>query len=255
MNAIAKVERPSVMMFLTEPGRAVLDLGKLWSMRHILEEAPPGDGHPVMVLPGFMTGDSATFILRKFIKKCGYKAVPWGLGRNLGQFEDPAVIYEQLQRLNDQYGEKISLVGWSLGGVYAREVARNYPDNIRCVVTLGSPFGGVTEDNNAAWLFELIHGKKVTDINSNFLKDLHLPPPVPSTAIYTKSDGVVAWQHCRDEYMNGHSENIEIRGSHWGLGHNPAALICIADRLSQKEDKQWQKFDPQGWARGMFPNL
>ncbi len=250
-----QVSNPSMLLLITEPGRALIELGKYFNQKEILDNAPIGDGHPVVVLPGFMTSDKSTFLLRKFIRECGYACKKWGLGRNLGQYEDPMVIAEPIQKVYEQYGQKVSLIGWSLGGIYAREVARHFPEAIRQVITLGSPFQGVTKTNNAKWLYELIHNKKVSDINPDLLKDMHLTPPVPCTAIYSKSDGVVPWQYCMEEATAGvKAQNIEVKGSHWGLGYNPAVLLCIANRLAQSP-KEWQPFKPQGRQRLLYPSL
>lgn len=249
---IPDVKRPSPLLWALEPARALVDLGTYFTNRFACGTLTKGDGHPVMVLPGFLTTDLSTRLLRQFIGDLGYAAEPWGLGRNLGQFENPHDIYPRISELLDIYGEPISLVGWSLGGVYAREIARHYPNEIRQVITLGSPFGGITGDNNAKWIFELIHQKSVEDIDPTLIKDILTPPPVPCTAIYTKRDGVVPWKYCRELTTNKTTQNVEINGSsHIGLGHNKAVQYCLADRLVQ-DKADWKLFDPVGRERGWY---
>ena len=142
------------------------------------------------------------------------------------------------------------MIGWSLGGVYARELARRTPNYVRSVITLGSPFSGDPHANNAWRLYERVSQRKVEDWPDR--DRMKTPPPVPATAIFTRSDGIVAWQGCL-ERDGPTSENIEVEGSHCGLGHNPLALYAIADRLAQREGR-WKKFERTGMRRLIFPD-
>ena len=151
-------------------------------------------------------------------------------------------MQERLAELYARHGRKVSVVGWSLGGIFARELARRAPDQVRAVITLGSPFAGAPKASNAWRLYERASERKVEDWPGR--EQMKLPPPVPSTAIYSRTDGIVAWQGCL-EREGPTSENIEIEGSHCGLGHHPAALWAIADRLAQPEDG-WRPFDRSG---------
>ncbi len=245
---------PSKLLLFTEGGRAAIELGLYAATRKILNNAPKGDGHPVLVLPGFMTSDRSTILLRKFIRDLGYDVKKWDMGLNLGGPEYAFKIADRVEEISAECNAKVSLVGWSLGGVYAREVARQRPDDVRQVITLGSPFGGIFEKNNARWFYDFLHGPKGLDISQELLKDILLPPPVPSTAIFTKEDGVVNWQHCIERQESDTTQNVQIGGSHFGLGHNPSALYCIADRLS-KDINEWERFNPQGMLRYLYPNF
>lgn len=245
---------PSKFLLFTEGGRAAIEFGKYTFSNKLLEDAPRGDEHPVLVLPGFMTSDRATYFLRNFISKQGYTALKWEMGLNLGGPEYAFKVADRLEEIYKIYNQKVSIVGWSLGGVYAREVARQKPEMARQVIALGSPFSGIFEKNNARWFYDFLHGPKGMDISEDLLKDILIPPPVPSTAVYTKGDGVVNWEHCIERIENETTQNVEIKGSHFGLGHNPSALYCIADRLSQSE-KNWKKFKPEGKAKKLYPNL
>jgi pimeloyl-ACP methyl ester carboxylesterase len=151
--------------------------------------------------------------------------------------------------LQDTYkrtGQKVSLIGWSLGGVYARELAKEFPDAVRCVITLGSPFSGPPKATNAWRIYELASGHDIDAQHEQF--DLHVAPPVPTTSIYSRSDGIVAWKASMQDASYGHerSENIEVVASHMGLGVNPSAWWAIADRLAQPE-RGWRPFDRSGF--------
>ncbi|OJJ20600.1 hypothetical protein BKI52_15185 [marine bacterium AO1-C] len=241
-----EVKRPAKVLFWSEIGRASVGLGAYFMSLPMLQLMPQGDNHPVLVIPGFMSTDRTTSPLRFYLKSRNYVPYRWQLGRNLANFyEIEEKVYERLLELKSKHGRKVSIVGWSLGGVYAREIARRHPDAVRQVITLGSPFGGITGDNNIEWLYELATGRKVTEVDhipKDVLESIPKPTPVPTTAIYSKSDGVVAWQHCMEKEEGPITENVEVFGSHIGLGHNPAVLACIAERLSQPEEK-WKRFN------------
>ena len=156
----------------------------------------------------------------------------------------------RLEDLAGRYGRKVSLVGWSLGGVYARELARRQPALVRQVITLGSPFANEPKASNAWRLYETMSGRQVDDWPEREV--MKTPPPVPSTAIYTRTDGIVAWQGCREQ-KSATTENIEVEGSHCGLGHNPVVLYAIADRLALAEG-DWWPFDRSGVRSFLYPN-
>jgi len=238
------ITRPSSLLLMLE-SRAILELGLCFTAVPILQNLanfPKGDGHPVLVLPGFTASDLSTKVLRSFLTELGYEAYPWRLGRNLAQYEELEILmHERVHWLRKRYKRKVSLIGWSLGGVYAREIAREMPDDIRQVITLGSPFAGIREDNNAEWIYEILTGRKIQDISPELIERTIKPPPVPTTAIFSRSDGVVSWKCCIEQEEGPTTENIEVLGSHCGLGHNPMVLMHIAERLAQPEG-QWKPF-------------
>ena len=233
---------PSRELFLLEM-RAGAELGAFFATAGLLRMAPKGDGHPVLVLPGLAASDVSTKLLRTYLRDRGYRAHGWKMGANHGP--RPGVEERMQQRLADlyqRYGRKVSVIGWSLGGVYARELARNAPDQVRSVITLGSPFSGRPRGSNAWKLFEYVSETKVE--HWHVLRNIRTPPPVPSTAIFTRTDGIVAWRGCM-EHQTELTENIEVEGSHCGLGHNPLVLYAVADRLAQAEDS-WKPFQRTG---------
>lgn len=244
-NGQHKAKRPSLFWLATEVGRAVTELGISTPYRKFFHKNHEGDGHPVLVLPGFMASDISTGPLRNFIDKLGYQSYGWEMGRNTAKVKMLYVLMDRLDEIYEQHGQEVTLIGWSLGGVYARQIAKEKKDKVRQVITLGSPFRGISEPNNATWLYNLIsNGKRVVDLDPNLLEDLPKPPPVPTTSIYTKQDGVVPWEMCMEEFESKIHQNIQVRGSHLGLGVNATVLKIIADRLQYyKED--WVHFQSQ----------
>jgi len=213
---------------------------------------PRGDGQPVLILPGLTAGDSSTVSMRRFLKAKGYPTYGWKMGVNLGP--RPGVeqgLIDLVTNLADKYERKISIVGWSLGGIYARQLGKMKPDLIRQVISLGSPFGGDRRATNAWRVYESVSGQKSTDGHHHMGGAISAPPPVPTTAIYSKTDGICAWQNCI-EVKTDIAENIEVRGSHCGLGHLPSAVYAVADRLALPEG-QFKPFDRSGLRAAIYP--
>ncbi|MEO0789649.1 MAG: alpha/beta hydrolase, partial [Bacteroidota bacterium] len=250
------VGRPSLFWLLTEGSRAATELGFFIPYQRFLASRNIGDQHPVLVLPGFMASDRSTMPLRKFLTRSGYVPHGWDLGRNTAKVEFLSPLLDKLESVYETQGVKVSLIGWSLGGVFARQLAKARPELVRQVITLGSPFKGISQPNNIAWLYNLIsRGKRVREIDPILIEDIPLPPPVPTTAIYTKEDGIVPWQHCLEEEDEIH-QNIQVRGSHTGLGVNPSVLEIIADRLLHKREN-WVHFRERNAIKDLlfYPSL
>ena len=248
-----KGKRPSMFWLATEPGRALSELGALMLFERFQKYNNFGDGHPVLVLPGFMATDKSTKKLRRVVQQAGYEVHPWELGRNVAKVKFLEHLLGKVDVIHTEYRQKISIVGWSLGGVYARQLAKARPDIIRQVITLGSPFQGIDQPNNVAWVYNLINGgkKRASDIGDDLLADIPHPPPVPSTAIYTKEDGVVPWKLCMEKEETAIHQNIQVRGSHLGLGVNPAVLEIILDRL-QYTQEDWVHFRASNILKDLF---
>ena len=249
------VKPPSRLMALLE-ARVPYELGAMLLSVPWLWQAPYGDGHPVLVLPGFTAGDNSTLPMRTFLKSRGYAVYGWTLGVNWGQDIDPTAggpserLQHRLRNLHLQYNRKVSLVGWSLGGLYARELARIMPEDVRMVITLASPFYETNKASRLVTLYEFVNQRSADDISPILRERMQASPPVPTTSIYSRTDGVADWRSCV-EPAGELSENIEIEGSHMGLGFNPLALWAIADRLAQDEDN-WQPFRRDGFRRIMY---
>ena len=246
------VAAPSRALLLMEL-RAIPELfGFTLSWPTLAAISPRGDGQPVMVLPGLVTSDRATAPLRSLLSTLGYPTKGWDLGRNYGPL--PGVedgMKARLAALAEKHGRKVSLIGWSLGGIYARQLAKMMPDHVRQVITLGSPFNGDPRATNAWRVYQFASGHKVDDRDRHMGGAISAPPPVPTTAIYSRTDGVCNWRTCI-ETVSDIAENIEVKSSHCGLGHDPAAAYAIADRLAQKED-DWAPFDRRGLRTFLYP--
>lgn len=228
----------------------MLELGASAATAPFLRRMPHGDGHPVLILPGFLAGDRSTVPLRHVLRGQGYAAHGWRQGRNVGPTVDTVDgLTERFREIHARYGQPISLIGWSLGGIYARRLALRWPDRVRQVITLGSPFRMQPGDRNTV-------SDTYRRINPDHSPqaprpDVATPLAVPTTAIYTRSDGIVQWFHCIEQIGPGR-ENIEVRGSHSGLGFNPAATFAISDRLAQPAD-DWHAFSPPLALRQLYP--
>lgn len=231
---------------------------ELWSVLPswpALMRAPTGDGHSVIVFPGLSASDGSTLPLRGYLQNLGYDVSGWNQGHNFGP---RAGILETAKRqVMDTFevtGQAVSLVGWSLGGIYARELAKLMPAQVRSVITLGTPFAGSHKSTNAWRLYELTSGRDILRETEQF--DLPTPPPVPTTSIFSRTDGIVAWPASLQapSDLNLCTENIEVFASHIGLGLNPSAWWAVADRLAQAPG-QWKAFDRSGRVQRMiFPD-
>jgi pimeloyl-ACP methyl ester carboxylesterase len=253
MSATARAQRPPSKTLMLLEGRALQEFGAFLGALPLLSFAPKGDGHPVLVLPGLVASDTSTRPLRSFLKSRGYAVSGWKQGRNLGLRDGVQdSMLDLLREMNETHRRKVSLVGWSLGGIYARQLAKLMPDRVRSVITLGSPFAGSPKATNAWQVYEMASGKRADDAEPQFGGSLAETPPVPTTAIYSRTDGICAWQGCM-ETPSAHSENIEVESSHCGMGHHPAVVYAVADRLAQPEGA-WAPFDRSGWRSMVYPD-
>lgn len=252
MSATAKLRPPSKTLMFLE-GRAIHEFGVFLGALPLLSFAPRGDGHPVLVLPGLVASDMSTRPLRAFLNNRGYAAHGWRQGRNFGLRDGVReAMVHLVQELNDSHGRKVSLVGWSLGGLYARQLAKMMPERVRSVITLGSPFAGPARSTNAWRVYELASGHRADEEDPRFGSRLAEPPPVPTTAIFSRTDGICAWQGCMEK-TSPKSESIEVESSHCGMGHHPAVVYAVADRLAQPEGN-WQPFHRSGWRAIVYPD-
>jgi len=249
-----KIEKPLLFWLMTEGGRAMIEYGSYFPYHFLKKREKMGDSHSVLVLPGFMASDYSTRPLRRFLKRIGYAPYGWEIGRNLGKETYIGDLIEKVEELIQQNNQKVSIIGWSLGGVFARQIAKQKPQLIRQIITLGSPFRGLSKPNHAAWVYKFItNGRSAKDMDPVLLNDIPNPAPVPTTAIYSKEDGVVPWQTCMEENESDIHQNVQVRGSHFGLGVNPTVLEIIADRLRYEEDN-WVHFKPDSRMKEMmFP--
>ncbi|WP_201492365.1 esterase/lipase family protein [Rubrivivax sp. A210] len=242
------VSAPGPWHMLLE-ARAPWEYAAMLAAAPFLARLPAGDGHPVLVFPGLGAADFSTLAMRNFLRDRGYTPYPWQQGFNFGPRHGVLeACRERLRHIHDRHGERVSLIGWSLGGIYARELAKEQPGHARCVITLGSPFAGHPRSTNAWRFYEMVSGQAVHD--HELAAQVKRPPACPTTSIYSKTDGVVSWQ-CSLNDPAPHTENIEVHASHIGMGMNPLAMYAIADRLAQ-DPQAWRPFDLKGARRWFY---
>lgn len=250
-----KARRRKNWLAATEPVRAAMSVATLLAGAPFLRFAPRGEPHPVLVLPGLMASDASTGLLRSWLRRMGYPVVGWELGRNRGPTQEIIeALPPLLERLAGQHSAPVSIIGQSLGGIYARRLAVRAPQHVRQVISLGSPFRMVERPLDAS------PGARAFQRYSR----LHAPRrisrgaisgvlPVPSTSVYSRWDGVVDWRACLQP-EGPTSENIPVYASHLGMGLDPAVLWVVADRLAQPVGS-WRPFTaPSRWGLGaLFP--
>ena len=244
--------RPWIGLYLSEPARGLAQFAGLALAAPWLSTAPRGDGHGVLVLPGFLASDSSTAVLRWYLGWLGYAVRGWNLARNLGPTDE---VLDQLPRslaaVAEESGRPVSLIGWSLGGVYARELARQRPDLARQVITLASPFAlSDSRESRAHRVYER-HARRHAQGRLPTREQRARPLDVPSTAVYSRWDGIVSWPTCTEPETNLH-ENVEVRCGHLGFGVDPATLWLIADRLAVPPAGR-RRFRPPPALRLLYP--
>ncbi|HTZ27309.1 MAG TPA: hypothetical protein VMC83_25165 [Streptosporangiaceae bacterium] len=248
-----RVSGPPARHYLTEPARGIAGLAFLPLAAPWLATAPRGGGHGVLVVPGFLATDTSTALLRRFLRWLGYDVCGWDLGRNLGPTD---AVLDGLPRalaaLAARTGGPVSVLGWSLGGIYARELARQHPGQVRDVITLGSPFA-LTDprQSRADGAYRRRRHLHADGTRVPTPEQVGRPIAVPSTAVYSRRDGIVSWQACVEPETAQH-ENVEVWCGHLGFGADPATLWLIADRLATPAGR-WRPFRPPPLLRRLYP--
>jgi hypothetical protein len=222
-------QKPPASLHFTEPLRSFMETVRGFIFLILAKKENIGKGQLVMVVPGLLSSDISTVVLRKYLIKKGYQVLGWGLGINLGHLDVLPTFSKNIQTLAKEQDQKISLIGWSMGGLFVREMSHQLPDYIGKVITIGSPFANVYAPNNARWVYDLLN----EETEANHLMAARLPQAtsMPSVAIYSKSDGIVPWQACKESVDTELHRNIEVKSSHFGMGANPAVLTAILQSL------------------------
>jgi hypothetical protein len=233
MESLALKPPPAILLAL-EPLRAISDY--FAGLAPLSEPLPRGDGHPVLIFPGLGVSGYATEGLRERLRELNYEVHDWEQGVNqwpdadFDRFLD--LLSEQLKQIYDRNSRTVSLIGWSLGGVYARELAKKHPELVRQAITLATPFADQPNSTHAGWLFTLLNGG-VSPMDEALLRRLSIGPLVPCTSVYSPSDGIVGWAGCVGTESEYH-RNIEVDNvSHWGMIHNPEVLRVVARLLAE----------------------
>ena len=228
------------MTDLKEPGpfhvfremRLPFDFASLPLRAINLNNAPRGNGEPVLVLPGYLLDDNSTWVIRAYLDYLGYDVRGWGLGFNRGKVRKlAAALTDQLEEMMARDGKSVRLVGQSLGGIIAREIARQRPYLVDRIITLGSPVVGGPKYTAFSNFYRMLTGDHVDNVEQLIKERNRVPIQTPITAIYSRSDGVVAWQACIDDH-SPNVEHVEVSSSHGGMGVNGIVLEIIAERLA-----------------------
>jgi hypothetical protein len=249
-----RMQPPSLVNTFFEAAWLALEVVSLPLTKSMLRgEVPDGDGSPVLVLPGILNNDVMTAPLRGFIEELGYKTYAWDGGLNIGFSKNTAKhLADRLNKIYRDTGKKVALVGHSLGGIYARELAREFPEKVSKVITMGSAFGvdnelrAITPALRLVFHASALNNPAATD--QAIIKRSLIPPPVPTTSIFSRADGLVDWHACLNPKAR-RAENIEVQGGHVGVFMNPGALLALADRLAEPVNG-WKPFDPSKYNLG-----
>ncbi|PKH42098.1 Alpha/beta hydrolase family protein [Nocardioides alpinus] len=211
--------------------RAALDAARLVGATPRLVSAPRGDGHLVVDIPGWKAPEISGAPLRYYLRRLGYDARGWGFGTNTGSVRrDIERLAAQVVELVEEKGAPASLVGWSLGGVIAREVARRHPDAVDRVITYGTPVGGPMHTTVAR---AYNRGPDNDGHRESRRLDESNPIRVPLTIMFSRQDGIVSWQACLD-HSSPMAEHVEISSTHLGMGFDPDVWAIVADRLARR---------------------
>lgn len=255
---MAQTAKPPSALYTLLEGRALLEAAILPAFLPVLQGTPRGDGHPVLLVPGFTAGDATMVGLRMFLRSRGYAVETWGFGRNTGfKLKFSQALEQKVRFMHHRHKRKVSLVGWSLGGVYSFFTAHAAPECIRTVISLGSPMRFSVDDMKVPLAVQALYRYfahpmgPVAHLANTRSKVLREPPPVPSTCVYSEGDGVVPAESARMETDDPLHENLWVPGSHIGLGFNAAVMWILADRLSQAEGK-WKPFEPTGIVGSLY---
>ena len=249
----AHVGAPHALTSLLE-GRGLLEMALLPVSLPLLIEAPVGDGHPVLLVPGFMASEASLIALKLFLQNKGYDVHTWGLGRNMGfRSKHANALPQKIRYLHHITGKKVSLVGWSLGGVFSMYGAQNALECVRSIITLGSPVSVETTGSQSPNLVKALYRM----VSHRLGASAHMMQPrakvmrerrrlaIPTSCLYSLSDGVVPPQEATIDGDPAMHENIQVPGSHIGLGFNGIVLAIVAERLAQP-DNEWMPFTAQG---------
>jgi pimeloyl-ACP methyl ester carboxylesterase len=221
-----EIKKPSLFLHFTEVIRAAYEWMKGLIFLSTIATQKIEKKQTILVVPGLLSTDLSTFVLRRYLQKLGYKVSGWEMGRNLGRFESVGKLTEKVAVMAAQNQQKIILIGWSMGGILIREVSKTRPDLVQQVITIGSPFANVLAPNWAKWVFDLLN--KGIVIDQQVLAQLPKSTIVPTTALYSKLDGIVPWQACMETTEDSTHQNIEVSSSHFGMGANPQVMTVVA---------------------------
>ena len=213
--------------------RSVVEWTTMFGLYHLIPKRKKGNNKPVLLMPPYLGNDHSTRFVRKYLKSLGFKTYKWDLGVNTINSKYIPKLVEKLDEIYDKHQEKVSLVGWSGGGIFAKIIANRFPDKVEQLITIGSPVWGVHNMKTPlVRTLEFFRGKSLKERNRKILEELEKIPKVPITCIYTRTDGLVPWKNCLEaETFRSDIKNVEVFGSHMGLGANASVLVTVANSL------------------------
>ena len=264
----ANIPPPPLFNVLLET-RAVTEWTSMFWLYPFIPKHKSKKSKPILLMPPYLGNDSSTIFVRKYLKSIGFKTYKWDLGVNMINSKSLPKLIEKLDEIYEKHQEKVSLVGWSGGGLFAKIIANRYPEKVEQLITIGSPVWGVKNMKTPIIkTLEFVRGAKLRERNLKFIKELEEIPKVPITCIYTKTDGLIPWKNCMEaETFRDDIKNVEVFGSHCGMGANATVLLTVANALNSNLEKVQEKtiiekvetlFYPQFWEQkgvSKFTNL
>ncbi len=264
----ANIPPPPLFNVLLE-ARSVVEWSSMFWFYHFIPKHKSNKKKPVLLMPPYLGNDNTTRYFRKYLKSVGFKTYKWDLGVNMINSKSLPKLVEKLDEIYEKHQEKVSLVGWSGGGIFAKIIAKRHPDKVEQLITVGSPVWGIKNMKTPIIRsLEFLRGKKLKTRNEKFIKELEEIPEVPVTCIYTKTDGIVPWKNCMEaETYRNDIKNVEVFGSHSGMGANASVILTVAHALNSNLEKVKDKsmlekvesmFYPKFWEKkgvSKFTNL
>ena len=264
----ANIPPPPLYNVLLET-RAVAEWTSMFWLYPFIPKHKSNKEKPVLLMPPYLGNDNSTTFVRKYLKSLGFKTYKWDLGINMINSKSLPKLIEKLDEIYEKHQEKVSLVGWSGGGIFAKIIANRYPEKVAQLITIGSPVWGVKNMKTPVISsLEFLRGTKLKERNEKFIKELEAIPKIPITCVYTKTDGLIPWKNCMEaETYRDDIKNVEVFGSHCGMGANATVLLTVANALNANLETSAKKsivekveslFFPEFWEQkgiSKFTNL
>ncbi len=264
----ANIPPPPLYNVLLET-RAVAEWTSMFWLYPFIPKHKSDKEKPVLLMPPYLGNDNSTTFVRKYLKSLGFKTYKWDLGINMINSKSLPKLIEKLDEIYEKHQEKVSLVGWSGGGIFAKIIANRYPEKVAQLITIGSPVWGVKNMKTPVISsLEFLRGTKLKERNEKFIKELEAIPKIPITCVYTKTDGLIPWKNCMEaETYRDDIKNVEVFGSHCGMGANATVLLTVANALNANLETSAKKsivekveslFFPEFWEQkgiSKFTNL
>jgi len=249
-----KIPQPPLFNMLLE-SRSLIEWTSIYAIYPFIPRRIKGEGRPVLLIPPYLGDDYSTSFVRRYLTSLGFKTYKWEQGVNLIKSHYIPRLEEKLDDIFRLHGQKVNIVGWSGGGIFAKIMANRHPKQVEQIITIGSPVWGVMDMKTpVSGVLEFFRGKSLKERNKRFIEELEPIPNVPITCIYTKTDGLLPWKHCMEaESYRNDIKNIEVFGSHSGLGANVSVLLITANALSANINGKTIKDTTPNIERILYP--